>query len=265
MKVPSSLNREVKSFGADYVVSSSESEQITIEFKGEPETNLLTHPPRSGKTCWWSNQGDSINSTLTKRVDLSDVNTATLSYWVNYDIEESWDYGYTMVSTDEGVTWDILATERSNNFNPNGNSYGPGLTGNSMGWVQDSADISSYAGQEILIRFEYITDDALFAKGICLDDFEIRAINWTDDTATTGNWIPKGFTLVQTTIPTDYLIQVIHKKGAGDSMVYRLPVDKNANGTIKLNDIEKDDLIITIVSAVTRQSTTPTEYTLTIR
>ncbi|GIT58343.1 MAG: hypothetical protein Ct9H300mP19_02910 [Dehalococcoidia bacterium] len=33
-------------------------------------------------------------------------------------------------------------------------------------------------------------------------------------------------------------------------MVYRLPVDKNANGTIKLNDTEKDDLIITIVSAV---------------
>ena len=264
MKVPSSLNGEVKSFGADYVVSSSESEQITIEFKGEPETNLLTHPPRSGKTCWWSNQGDSINSTLTKRVDLSDVDAATLSYWVDYDIEDSWDYGYTMVSTDKGATWDILPTERSSNLNPNGNSYGPGLTGNSMGWVQDSVDISSYAGQEILIRFEYITDDAIFAKGICLDDFEISAINWTDDTTTTGNWIPKGFTLVQATIPTDYLIQVIHKKGAGDSMVYRLPVDKNANGTIKLSDIEKDDLIITIVSAVTRQSTTPTEYTLTI-
>lgn len=265
LKVPSSLNGQVKSFGADYVVGSSKSQQITIEFKGEVETALLTHPPHSGKTCWWSNQGDSINSTLTKRVDLSDVNTATLSYWVNYDIEESWDYGYTMVSTDEGVTWDILATERSNNLNPNGNSYGPGLTGNSMGWVQDSADISSYAGQEILIRFEYITDDALFAKGICLDDFEIRAINWTDDTTTTGNWIPKGFTLVQTTIPTDYLIQVIHKKDSEDPVVYRLPVNKNATGTINLSDIEKDDLIITIVSAVTRQSTTPTEYTLTIR
>ncbi|GIT17322.1 MAG: hypothetical protein CM1200mP39_01280 [Dehalococcoidia bacterium] len=53
----------------------------------------------------------------------------------------------------------------------------------------------------------------LFAKGICLDDFEISAINWTDDTTTTGNWIPKGFTLVQATIPTDYLIQVIQKKG----------------------------------------------------
>ena len=169
-----------------------------------------------------------------------------------------------MVSTDKGATWDILPTERSSNLNPNGNSYGPGLTGNSRGWVQDSVDISSYAGQEILIRFEYITDDAIFAKGICLDDFEISAINWTDDTTTTGNWIPKGFTLVQATIPTDYLIQVIHKKGSGDSMVYRLPVDKNANGTIKLSDIKKDDLIITIVSAVTRQSTTPTEYTLTI-
>ena len=64
LKVPSSLNGQVKSFGADYVVGSSKSQQITIEFKGEVETALLTHPPHSGKTCWWSNQGDSINSTL---------------------------------------------------------------------------------------------------------------------------------------------------------------------------------------------------------
>jgi len=133
-----------------------------------------------------------------------------------------------------------------------------------MGWVQDSADISKYAGQEVLIRFEYITDDALFAKGICLDDFEISEINWNDNTSTTGDWIPKGFTSVETTIPTDYLIQVIHEKSSGDSVVYRIPVDNEGNGTIKLDHINKDDLIITIVSAVTRQSTTPTDYTLTI-
>ena len=263
-KVPAVLDGEVKSFGSDYVVTSSESEQITIEFKGELETALLTHPPHSGETCWWSNQGDSIDSTLTRHVDLSDVDTATLSYWVNYDIEESWDYVYTMVSTDEGATWDILTSERSTDLNPNGNSYGPGLTGNSMGWVQDSADISKYAGQEVLIRFEYITDDALFAKGICLDDFEISEINWNDNTSTTGGWIPKGFTSVETTIPTDYLIQVIHEKSSGDSVVYRIPVDNEGNGTIKLDHIDKDDLVITIVSAVTRQSTTPTDYTLTI-
>ena len=263
-KIPAVLSGEVKSFGSDYVVTSSESEQIIIEFKGEAETALLTHPPHSGETCWWSNQGDSIDSTLTRHVDLSDVDTATLSYWVNYDIEESWDYGYTMVSTDEGATWDILTSERSTDNNPNGNSYGPGLTGNSMGWVQDSADISKYAGQEVLIRFEYITDDALFAKGICLDDFEISEINWNDNTSTTGDWIPKGFTSVETTIPTDYLIQVIHEKSSGDSVVYRIPVDNEGNGTIKLDHIDKDDLIITIVSAVTRQSTTPTDYTLTI-
>lgn len=263
-KVPAIHSGEVKSFGSDYVVTSSESEQIIIEFKGEAETALLTHPPHSGETCWWSNQGDSIDSTLTRHVDLSDVDTATFSYWVNYDIEESWDYGYTMVSTDEGATWDILTSKRSTDINPNGNSYGPGLTGNSMGWVQDSADISKYAGQEVLIRFEYITDDALFGKGICLDDFEISEINWNDDTSTTGDWIPKGFTSVETTIPTDYLIQVIHEKSSGDSVVYRMPVDNEGNGTIKLDHIDKEDLIITIVSAVTRQSTTPTDYTLTI-
>lgn len=263
-RAPDTLSGSVKSYGANYVVTSSGSGMMTVGFQGEPETALLSDAPFSGETCWWANHGDSIDSTLTRSVDLSSVDTATLKYWVNYEIEEFWDYAYVMVSTNDGSTWDILDTNRAINYNPNGNAYGAGLTGTSLGWVQDFVDISEYAGQEVLLRFEYLTDDAVFSKGACFDDFEIPEINWFDDTSTAGDWISNGFAQVEETIPTQYLIQVIHEKDAGDPVVYQMPIDINATGQLTIQGVGDDDLVVAVISAVTRNSTTPTDYTLTI-
>lgn len=266
-RAPDSISGEVRSFGANYFVTSSSSSQMTIDFAGEAETSLLTAAPHSGETCWWSNHGDSIDSTLTRNVDLRSIaegDPATLKYWVNYDIEQFWDYAYTMISSDEGETWVILDTARGLTFNPNGNSYGAGITGRSLGWVQDSVDLSGYAGQQILLRFEYITDDAVFSKGACFDDFEIPELDWSDDTSSAGDWISEGFALVEETVPTQYLVQVIHEKETGDPIVYRLPVDIEAKGSLTVEGVGDDDLVIVVVSAVTRQSTLPTSYTVDI-
>ncbi len=263
-RAPDSLIGTVKSFGADYVVTSSGSGQMTIDFSGEAETSLLNAAPHSGASCWWSNHGDSIDSTLTRSIDLRSLDSASLTYWVNYEIEEFWDYAYVMVSTDEGETWDILDTGRAINFNPNGNAYGAGMTGASLGWVQDSVDLSDYAGQQVLLRFEYITDDAVFSKGACFDDFNIPELDWFDNTSTAGDWVSNGFARVEETIPTQYLVQVIHEKKVGDSVVYQIPIGANAKGSLTVESVGEDDLIVAVISAVTRHSTNPTEYTLSI-
>jgi hypothetical protein len=238
---------------------------MSIEFQGEPTTSLLDTEPHSGDTCWWSNHGDSIDTKLTRNVDLRSVDSASLTFWVNYNIEEFWDYAYVMVSNDEGSTWDILDTERAINFDPNGNGYGAGLTGKSLGWVQDSVDLSDYAGEQVLLRFEYITDDAVFSTGACFDDFEIPELGWTDDTSTTADWIADGFVRVEETIPTQYLVQVIHEKDVGDPVVYQVPVNSNGAGNLTVENVGDDDLVVFIISATNRQSTSPTNYTLEIR
>ncbi|MEE8045892.1 MAG: hypothetical protein V3T49_03545 [Dehalococcoidia bacterium] len=263
-RAPDSLSGTVRAYGAEYVVTSSGSSRITIGFSGEAETSLLGAPPHSGDTCWWSNHGDSIDSSITRSVDLRSVDSATLKYWVNYEIEEFWDYGYVMVSNDDGVTWDILDTDRALNYNPNGNAYGAGLTGTSLGWVQDWVDISEYSGQQVLLRFEYITDDAVFSRGACFDDFEIPELGWFDDTSTPGDWTVNGFARVEETIPTQYLVQVIHEKKIGDPVVYQLPVGADAKGGMTVEGVGDDDLVVVVISAVNRQSTTATEYTLSI-
>jgi immune inhibitor A len=264
-RAPDSLSGSVKSYGANYVVTSSGSGRMTIEFNGEATTSLLSEAPHSGDTCWWSNQGDSIDSTLTRNVDLRSVNSASLTFWVNYHIEEFWDYAYVMVSRDDESTWDILDTERAINLNPNGNSYGAGLTGTSLGWVQDSVDLSDYAGEQVLLRFEYITDDAVFSQGACFDDFEIPELGWADNTSTSADWSANGFVRIEETIPTQYLVQVIHEKDVGDPVVYQIPVNSNGAGILTVENVADDDLVAVIVSATNRQSTLPTNYSLDIR
>ena len=262
---PDSLSGSVKSYGSNYIVTSSGSGKISAEFQGDPTTSLLGAAPHSGDTCWWSNHGDSIDSTLTRNVDLRSINSASLTFWVNYDIEEFWDYAYVMVSNDAGSTWDILDTERSINLNPNGNGYGAGLTGTSPGWVQDSVDLSDYAGERVLLRFEYVTDDAVFSQGTCLDDFEIPEIGWADDTSTSADWDANGFVRVEESIPTQYLIQVIHEKDVGDPIVYQVPVNSNGAGNLTVENVGDDDFVVFIISATNRHSTLPTNYTLDIR
>ena len=264
-RAPDSRTSTVRSYGADYLVTSTGSGRMEVSFQGEPETALLNNPPHSGDTCWWANHGDSIDSTLTRPVDLRSVDSATLKYWVDYEIEEFWDYAYVMVSANDGATWDILESRRGLNFNPNGNAYGPGLTGTSLGWVLDSVDLSAYAGSEILLRFEYITDDAVFSKGPCFDDFEIEEIGWSDDTGNDSDWVAEGFVRVHETIPTQYLVQLIHEKDVGEPVVYQMPIDITGKGEFTVEDVGDDDLVVVVISAITRASTLPTEYTVTLR
>lgn len=264
-RAPASLSGSVKSYGSNYVVTSSKSSRMSVEFQGEAATSLLTSAPHSGETCWWSNQGDSIDSTLTRNVDLRSVNSASLTFWVNYNIENGWDYAYVMVSYDNGRTWDILETERAINIDPYGNGYGAGLTGTSRGWVKDSVDLSDYAGEQVLLRFEYITDDAVFAQGACFDDFEIPELGWLDDTSTFADWTANGFVRVEETIPTQYLVQVIHEKDIGDPVVYQVPVNSMGAGNLTVENVGADDLVVIIISATNRHSTQPTNYTLEIR
>ncbi|MCQ3976886.1 MAG: hypothetical protein DPW09_25950, partial [Anaerolineae bacterium] len=109
----------------------------------------------SGQYQWYSLRGDDSNTRLTRAFDLRPVTSATLNYSTWYDIETDWDYGYVEISTDGGETWTILTTPHSATTNPSGNAYGPGYTGVSgdgPAWIEESLDISAYAGQEVLFR-----------------------------------------------------------------------------------------------------------------
>jgi len=169
----------------------------------------------SGKYLWWSNRGDDSDMTLTREFDLTGVQKATLEYWCWYDIEEDWDYAYVEVSPDGGKTWEILTTPSGTPENPNGNSFGWGYTGQSDGgskaeWIQETVDLTPYAGKRVLVRFEYITDDAVNRPGFALDDVSVPEIGYFSDfEADGGGWEAAGFARHANVLPQRWLVQLV--------------------------------------------------------
>jgi hypothetical protein len=94
----------------------------------------------------------------------------TLSFWITYDIETDWDYGYVEVSTDGGDTWAGISGSITTTTDPNGNNRGNGFTGQSGGWVFATFPLGDYDGQEVYIRFSYLTDGAVIEPGYTVDD-----------------------------------------------------------------------------------------------
>jgi immune inhibitor A len=171
---------------------------------------------------------------LTRAFDLSDVGEATLEFWTWYDLEEDWDYAYVEASTDGGETWEILRTPSGTPTNPNGNSFGWAYTGKSGGgdvaeWIQERVDLSAYTGQEVLIRFEYITDDAVNRPGFVLDDVEIPEAGYFSDFEEDGEeWEPAGFIRHANVLPQRWLVQLV--LFGPETTVQQLELDADQTG-----------------------------------
>ena len=253
----------VEQFGADYYSVALGEPNLRITFEGDTAALLFPAAPASGAACWWSNAGDSIDTTLTRELDLTGLDQATLHFAAWYSIEEEWDYAYVEVSMDGGDTWDILPARTTTTRNPNGTGYGAGFTGKSGGWIQEEVDLSPYAGSRVLLRFEYVTDDAVNLHGLCLDDFRIPQLDWADDAEAEGGWIADGFARLGNEIPQEWLVQVIRKRSERPAEVIGLPVGEDGAGELLLNGVDPAEDIVVVVSAVSQHSIIAARYTLT--
>ncbi len=118
----------------------------------------------------WSNRADVADLRLQREFDLSKVKNATLKYWTWYDLEKDWDYAYLSVSEDGGQTWKLVKAPSMTDSNPANANYGWGYTDKSGGgdraeWIQESVDLSPYAGKKIIVAFDTINDLAVNRPG----------------------------------------------------------------------------------------------------
>lgn len=208
-----------------------------LDFKGSPTVRLIGANPHDASDEWWSNRGDSIDTTLTRSVDLRKVTHATLHFWLWYDIERDFDYAYVEVSTDGGRTWQTLDAPGTTSSNPNGQNYGHGFTGASGGstsrWVPEVVDLNAYTGHVIQLRFEYVTDDSYNADGLAIDGVEIPAIGFHDSTQTNDGWVAHGFVRVDNRLPEKYLVEALTP--GSSSPVQVMNVASSGRGTMRLS------------------------------
>jgi hypothetical protein len=259
---PTEAQTTVHQYGTDYIELSANA-NVTVDFKGASQVKVVDNDAHSGQYQWYGLRGDESNTRLTRAFDLRQVTSATLRYWTWYDLEADWDYGYVEISTDGGETWTILPAPHSITTNPTGNAYGPGYTGLSGDgpiWLEESLDISAYAGQEALIRFEGVTDDAVNRPGWTIDDISIPEIGFQDDVENgTAGWQAEGFVRIDNILPQRFLVQVLE---IGDTVDLRqIPLDAANYGTLTVEGLGTTvDRAVLIISGLTPFTTEPAYY-----
>ncbi|MFQ5460317.1 MAG: hypothetical protein ACE5EL_05950, partial [Anaerolineae bacterium] len=254
----------VAPYATDYFDASAavENGRLDLVLAGEGTSGLLDPVPRGDGAVWWSRRGDGIDSRLTRTFDLTGVEAARLTFRLWYALEPNWDFGYFLVSTDAGATWHRLATARTTDADPNGNNYGAGLTGISSGWLDESLDLTPYAGQPVTVRFEAITDDAVNLEGMALDDLRLDAAGFFDDASADAGWQAEGWVRTPAVVANRWAVQVIVVDAGHLDRVLRPPIPPDGHAEIAVDGIEDTAQVIVAVSNMTLATRHPAGYSL---
>lgn len=261
----------VNNYATDYILLKG-SGDASVHLDVETETRLAALPESAGSYAWWSNRGDDFDTRLTRRFDLSQADPHAplemqATMW--WDIEADYDYGYVLASRD-GLKWQPLAGRRVQTHSPSGNAFGPGYTGQSgengaPGWVVETFDLEAYAGEEVWLRFEYVTDDAVNAAGWFIDDVSIPALDYyADFESDAGGWSSEGWLLTDNRLEQRWLIQALTLDNNLLAHVERIPVNEEGQAHIQIKDLGRGKTAVLAVSALAPVTTEPAEYTIRI-
>ena len=263
-----SQTRSVNQYGTDYIRFTCDG-NYTLSWQGSIQTSVLETNPHSGRYYLWSNKGDESEMSLTRSFDFSSVTgPLSLNYWTWYDIEEDYDYVYLTASVD-GENWQILTTPSGTPLDPTGNSYGWGYTGRSGGgdtaqWIEESIDLSQFAGQVVQLRFDYVTDAAVHGEGFLLDDISIPGIGYfADFEAEAGGWETAGWVRIENVLPQTFRLALIR---LGDEItVEYLTLNPDVSIEIPLEIGGETDEIILVVTGATRYTRQPAAYQFEVK
>lgn len=208
---------------------------------------LTSTRANSGLFSWTEQQANRANHWLLAKTPYQVQENDSLKFWIWYDLETDWDYFYAQVSVDGGYEFSNLANDLTTNFNPNNSNLGNGLTGSSMGdWVQAKFDLSAYAGQQIIVRLSYFTDNGVLNEGVYIDDIENIDFFGTD--ALFAADVADTTYAVSGKEPGEYWYRLTAKDADGQVGRYSnlvkatvplpyIPGDANSDGNINLLDL----------------------------
>lgn len=188
--------------GADFVrarannghfLTASQIDRITFdgaeELASDPvEWTVDTPAGHTGGETLYSGEGDNFDRSIVREVSVPSTG-ATLTFDTLYDTEWSWDYGFVQISADGGETWTSLSNANTTadsdpGADPRIKAQLPGFTGasgveaepqdpGSAQWVTESFDLNTYAGQDVLLGFRYMTDAFVAYPGWWIDNVAV--------------------------------------------------------------------------------------------
>jgi immune inhibitor A len=241
----------VAQFGVDYY-EIVEPEDGTIRFHGARIVAALSGVAEP-TMVWVPTRADGSASHLACSAVAGPGPKTTLAYRVWFDIERNYDFAYVSMSRDGGRTWGLLHTPQMTQNNDAGNNLGGGYTGKSGAgevatWLEQAIELDVSPGEPVLIRFSYVTDDAVTREGIALD--AVRLVD-SDSGATRPcpEWSPQGWASIGPTLPQRWLVQAIEFVGDG-IRVQPVPLDDAGIGVWSAGGRQVDRIVLA-VAAVT--------------
>ena len=263
----------------------------SIEFRGEGLTPLTEVASQETGAFWQAGRTDSTDYTLTRSFDLRGVDPedASLKLLLKFDIEEDWDFLYVVGSIDGGETWSFLESRGMTGVPGTAPAwaFGPAFTGISGGgaypeWIMEEFDLGSLAGQEILIRLEYVTDQGVSLDGVSLGGAWLPAVEYAwpvldsagiNDAApeTTperlrGGWSPEGFFFSNNLVEQSFVVRLLTVSESGEASTTPIDLDESGSGSILFNNavgyVREAAIMVFPMAPLTRQ---PANGTLIVR
>lgn len=148
---------------------------------------ISSDDPYEGNQSWFipAAQAENDQRIVLPEPFVVEGDAPVVRFYHKYDVEAANDGGLVEISTDNGFSWEFIEDKFIRNgyrgrlasrtlFNPNVYSF----WGNSEEYIDSYIDLSSYSGQEVLVRFRYASNaddeqNPVFATGWFMDNFEV--------------------------------------------------------------------------------------------
>lgn len=143
---------------------------VTTEDFVSPNTSITDSP--------FNTYASSSSSPLTllNPVSLTGALDAMLSFDTKWSIEAGYDYAQVLVSSDNGMSWTALCGNYTKSGNGNQAFGEPLYDGTQSTWVHEQMSLNDFLGQDILIRFQIVSDQFQEQDGFYFDNLRVDLI-----------------------------------------------------------------------------------------
>jgi parallel beta-helix repeat protein len=163
--------------------------------------------PYSGSHMWHSGAGQDINSSLSRTINLTGVNNATMTFWQWYNTEWGSDGGRLDFFNQTSSSWVTLYPE--GDYYPPGDSNVTSLASEgyndfSRTWNKATFNLTNLTGIPVMIRFYFKSDSYASYRNWFIDDINISQIGFFDDAESGSLWNSSVFSLVESSTAQSY-------------------------------------------------------------
>jgi len=177
------------------------------------------HPPGHGSNAALSSgSGSDRDEMAVKQSAVPAGSRAVVTFAGRWNLEEGYDFGFVQISADGGASYqsvactDTTTTDIAPDAGATAADNLPGFTGASAGWRNEICNLSSFAGQTVLLAFRTFNDpdvegtDPNTPAGFWVDDVKVGGALVSDGTDLAG-W--QSQTQVRPTAVANFVVTLI--------------------------------------------------------